>query len=73
MPTRDHIQKEIDILKNAGQDSVRHKYLASLHNKTGRDTVIYFSSYGIQRPFPVPSAALSVSQEDIRFFAVLSG
>ncbi len=68
MPTRDYIQREIDTLKNAGQDSVRHKYLALLNEKTGRDTVIYFSSFGIQRPFPIPSAALSVSQEDIQGF-----
>jgi hypothetical protein len=68
MPTRDHIQREIDALKTEGQDNVRHKYLALLNGKTGRDTVIYFSSYGTQRPFPIPSAALSVSQEDIQGF-----
>lgn len=68
MPTREQIQKEIDALKGAGQDSVRHKYLRMLNRKSGRDTVLYFSSYGIQRPFPVASAALSVSPEDIQGF-----
>ena len=68
MPTREHIQAEVDALKNTGQDSVRHKYLALLNEKTRRDTVMYFSSFGIQRPFLVPSAALSVSQEDIQGF-----
>jgi hypothetical protein len=68
MPTRNHIQTEIHRLKSAGQDDVRHKYLRKLQKRTGRDTVIYFSSYGIQRPFPVPGAALSVSQDDIQDF-----
>jgi ClpP class serine protease len=68
MPTRDHIQAEIHRLKGAGQDDIRHKYLGKLNKRTGRDTVIYFSSYGIQRPFPVPATALSVSQDDIQGF-----
>lgn len=68
MPTRDHIQNEIQRLKGAGQDEVRHKYLAKLNKKTGRDTIIYFSSHGVHRPFPVPGTALSVSQDDIQGF-----
>ena len=68
MPTREFIQKEIQRLKGAGQDDIRHKYLAKLHKTTGRDTIIYFSSQGIQRPFPVPPMALSVSQDDIQGF-----
>lgn len=68
MPTRDYIQTEIQRLKGAGQDDVRHKYLAKLNKRTGRDTIIYFSSQGIQRPFPVPATALSVSQDDIQGF-----
>jgi hypothetical protein len=68
MPTREHIQNEITALKNMGQDNIRHKYLAQLNEKTGRDTVIYFSSYGIQRPFPLPPNALSISPEDIQGF-----
>jgi Serine dehydrogenase proteinase len=74
MPTREKIAAEINQQKAAGQDSVRRKYLAALHRKTGRDTVVYFSSYNIQRPFPVPAAALSVSQDDIQgFMASLHG
>jgi hypothetical protein len=68
MPTREFIQKEIQRLKGAGQDDIRHKYLKRLNKATGRDTIIYFSSYGIQRPFPVPPTALSVSQDDIQGF-----
>ena len=68
MPTREHIQKEIERLKGAGQDDIRHKYLAKLHKVTGRDTVIYFSSFGIQRAHPIPPSALSVSQDDIQGF-----
>jgi hypothetical protein len=68
MPTREQIQKEIQSLKGAGQDGVRHRYLKNLHKKTGRDTIIYFSSFGIQRPYPVPSAALSVTLDDIQGF-----
>jgi ClpP class serine protease len=74
MPTREKIAAEINQQKAAGQDAVRRKYLAALHKKTGRDTVVYFSSYNIQRPFPVPAAALSVSQDDIQgFMASLHG
>jgi len=68
MPTREEIQKEIINLKAKGQDTVRWKYLTKLHKTTGRDTVIYFSSYNVQRPFPVPSGALSVTQDDIQGF-----
>lgn len=74
MPTREKIAAEINQQKVAGQDSVRRKYLAALHKRTGRDTIVYFSSYNIQRPFPVPAAALSVSPDDIQgFMAGLHG
>ena len=68
MPTRDQLQKEIHAFKQKGQDTVRRKYLAALNRKTGRDTVIYFSSYGMQRAFPVSSASLSITDEDIQGF-----
>lgn len=74
MPTREKIAAEINQQKVAGQDTVRKKYLSAMHKKTGRDTVVYFSSYNIHRPFPVPPAALSVSQDDIQgFMASLHG
>ena len=74
MPTREKIAAEINDLKALGQDAVRRNYVAALHKKTGRDTIVYFSSYNIQRPFPVPAAALSVSQDDIQgFMAGLHG
>lgn len=68
MPTREHIHHEIQRLKGSGQDDVRHKYLAKLNKQTGRDAIIYFSSQGIYRPFPVPATALSISQDDIQGF-----
>lgn len=68
MPTRGEIAAEIGQLKGAGQDSVRKKYLSKLYKLTGRDTIVYFSSYNAQRPFPVPEAALTVSQDDIQGF-----
>src|SRR5215471_5721287 len=68
MPTREQITNEIGSEKNSGQDNVRRKYLKALQRKTGRDTIIYFSAYNIHRPFPVPSAALSVTQEDVQGF-----
>jgi hypothetical protein len=68
MPTLEKIQSEVNALKGAGQDTIRHKYVQAMHRKTGHDTVIYFSSYNIQRPFPVPAAALSISQDDIQGF-----
>jgi len=74
MPTRNDIQQEIMKLKDAGQDNVRHRYLKELHEKTQRDTVIYFSSFNTPRPFQVPPAALSLTQEDIQgFMASLNG
>lgn len=74
MPTREHIQREIQELKGSGQDSVRHKYLKNLHRLTKRDTVIYFSSWSVARPFPVPQAAVSVAPDDIQgFMASLHG
>lgn len=68
MPTLEKIQSEVNALKAVGQDTIRHKYVAALQKRTGNDTVIYFSSYNIQRPFPVPAVALSVTQDDIQGF-----
>lgn len=74
MPTLEHIQNEIKGLKDAGQDRVRHQYLEKLHKVAKRDTVIYFSSYNVARPFPVAAGALSVTQDDIQgFMASLHG
>ncbi len=68
MPPRNIIQQEIASSKEAGQDRVRHRYLRALNKKTQRDALIYFSSYNIMRPFPIPPQAMSVSQEDIQGF-----
>jgi hypothetical protein len=74
MPTREHIQKEVSQRRQNGQDGVRHKYLKRLQQETGRDLLIYFSSSGIARPYPIPQAAVSVSPDDIQgFMAGLHG
>lgn len=68
MPTLEHILNEIKGLKDAGQDRIRHQYLKKLYEVTKRDTIIYFSSYNVARPFPVQAGALSVTQDDIQGF-----
>jgi hypothetical protein len=74
MPTREQIQREVDQRRRAGQDSVRHKYLKRLHAITKRDLLVYFSSAGVSRPYPIPQAAVSVSLDDIQgFMASLHG
>ena len=74
MPTREAIQKEIADRKQSGQDDVRKRYLRKLSQVSRRDTVIYFSAYNLHFPFPVPPAALSVSQDEIQgFMAALHG
>lgn len=74
MPARNDIASEVNRLKATGQDIIRKQYVEALHTQTGRDTVVYFSSYNVHRPFPVPGAALSVSQDDIQgFMASLHG
>ena len=76
MPSREQIQTEIVKVKSAGQDTIRRNYLKKLHKIIGneRDIVIYFSSFGTARPFPVPSQALTIVQDDIQgFMASLHG
>ena len=76
MPSREQIQTEIVKVKSAGQDIIRRNYLKKLHKINGndRDIVIYFSSFGTARPFPVPSQALTIVQDDIQgFMASLHG
>jgi hypothetical protein len=68
VPIRSSIQQEIQLRKAAGQDAIRHRYLKKLQQRTGRDTVAYFSSFGVERPFPVPQASLSVSLDDVQGF-----
>lgn len=68
MPTREHIQQQIQKLKGSGQNTVRHRYLKRLHQLTKRDTIIYASAWNIPRPYPVPQAAVSVWPDDIQGF-----
>lgn len=74
MPTREKIAAEIHKHKGEGQDTVRRKYVKELQKHTKRDTILYFSSFTVSRPFPVPGAALAVSLDDIQgFMASLHG
>lgn len=68
MPTRDEIARAVEAQKGGGQDSIRRKYLKQLQKHTGRDTIAYFSSYNVQRPYNVPLSAYSVAQDDIQGF-----
>ncbi len=49
MPNRETIAREITLLKAAGQDTIRRKYLKELADYTGTDTIVYFCSYHIKR------------------------
>jgi len=73
MPNRSDIQNEILSYKNAGQDVLRRKYLASLYKHTKRDTIVYASAYASGKG-GAPPVTLSVSTEDIQgFMAALNG
>jgi len=67
MPNRSDIQSEILSYKNAGQDVLRRKYLASLYKYTKRDTIVYSSAYASGKG-GVPPVTLSVSTGDIQGF-----
>lgn len=73
MATRDSILKEVNDLKNGGQDLVRRRYLEELHNLTKNDVIIYFASYPCNIP-NVPSDAISINLGDINgFMSCLNG
>lgn len=75
MPSRERIQADILKGKTSEQDTIRHRYLKRLNSVVhDRDIIIYFSSFGVVRPFPVPSQALSIFMDDIQgFMASLHG
>lgn len=68
MPTWSEILNEIKVgLPQSGPkifDIVRRKYLAQLHQHTGRNTVIYASGW-IQKP-RAPAEVLSMADEDVQ-------
>ena len=74
MPARGHIQEEIQKIKGAAQDDIRRRYLAALHEKTGRDTILYMSGFtSIKSPF-IPPPFQSINLQDLQgFMAALHG
>ncbi len=69
MPTWGEILKELQDTKTQGTDppfdAVRRKYLALLNQKTGRNTIIYFTKW-TQAGNPVNPDMLSINDEDIQ-------
>ena len=74
MPSRADIQNEVFRLRNQSQDLVRRAYLKKLNEKTGRDTLIYASSFTSAKIQNIPPYLLSITTEDIQgFMAALHG
>ena len=63
MPAFEKIQSEIG--NKSPTEEVRRKYLAKLHKKTGRDTILYASGYSVK---DVPSQVSSITSQDVQFF-----
>lgn len=72
MANRQEILEQINIYKMTGQDIVRRNAVKVLHDLTGNDTIIYFSSFPSK--YPVPSNILSIDLTDIQgFMSCLNG
>jgi len=72
MPNKHEIIKEINDIPLA-HDTVRKKYLKKLHEKTGRDTIVYASNYLTWGP-NLPPELISISPKDItQFMTALQG
>lgn len=66
------IQKEILEQKNYAQDIIRRKYLRTLANYTGNDTILYSSGY--LSPKPIPAVLYMISNSDVQgFMCALKG
>lgn len=68
MPTRDSIATEIINAKAAAQDDVRRKYIKSLSDFTGRDTILYVTAYATGKLGNIPASAISVMNDDVQSF-----
>lgn len=67
MANRNEILSIISEYKNIGQDLIRRQYLKELHDYTGRDTIIYASSFPCTIP-GVSGSVLSIGLNDIQGF-----
>ena len=65
MPSFIEIQKEIQVEKipDSPYDTVRRKYLANLSEKTGRNTILYYSGW-LQKPVRSIAPLMSISDND---------
>lgn len=68
MPTRNSIATEIINAKAAAQDDVRRKYIKSLSDFTGRDTILYVTAYAAGKMGNIPASAISVMNDDVQSF-----
>lgn len=74
MPTRAHIQQEIEKARNSAQDTIRRKYLVDLSKHTKRDTIIYMSGFTSIKSQALPPAFQSIDVRDIQgFMAAMHG
>ena len=74
MPTRNSIANEIINAKAAAQDDVRRKYIKSLSDFTGRDTILYVTAYATGKMGNIPASAISVMNDDVQsFMTALNG
>jgi len=74
MPARNEIQQEILKLKGSAQDDVRRRYMKRLAEYTGRDTVLYASSFAAPKSPQIPGIIFSITQDDVQgFMSALHG
>ncbi len=70
MPTWGELLKEVNDLREEGEqspfDKVRRKYLAQLHDYTGRNVILYASAWTLTKN--VPPEMVSITEEDIQGF-----
>jgi ClpP class serine protease len=74
MPALNKIESDILRRKSQAQDDIRREYLKALAAHTGRDTILYASSFSSSKAAGIPGALLSVTLEDVQgFMASLHG
>lgn len=74
MPNRNEILNEISNLKNNAQDIIRRNYLKKLSEFTGRDTILYATSFTTPKLINIPNTSLAITDQDIGgFMASLNG
>ncbi|MCD6562571.1 MAG: hypothetical protein J7K23_01490 [Thermoproteales archaeon] len=55
-------------------DIVRRKYLCMLHQKTGRNVILYATKWSQPSPYPIPPGFVQIHEEDIHgFMGVIHG